>query len=197
MIEPDDVEIIPVIEQGITPDDFHTPSERERIRSAATTAKTLAELSHTPLQIDAESEHLAQNIFRDGRPITKTELRMPEVVVKLDALLTEYDYDLLADAAKIRNYVVNKLVEESHGKEARNRLKALELLGKLSEVGAFTERHEISVTHQTTEDLQRTLRERLSELIEVEDVEIIEPETPNPHKAVSDTLTVDDILRSM
>lgn len=191
-------EIIPVIEKNITADDFETPNDRAKVLFAANTAATLAELNNEPLTIDPESERLAQNIFRDGRTPTKTELRMPEMVVKLNLLLTEYDYNLLDDAEKMRNYVVNKLIQESDGKEARNRLKALELLGKLSQVGAFTERHEINITHQTTEDLQRNLREKLAELIDVEDAEIIEEDRQaTPHKAVTEGLTVDDILRTM
>jgi hypothetical protein len=41
-------------------------------------------------------------------------------------------------------------------------LKALELLGKMSDVGAFVERMEINVTHRTTEELQAELATKLS-----------------------------------
>ena len=179
-------ELTPLIEKYLGPEVCKTPPDREKLRAAANTAKTLAELDNKPLEISEESAHLAQTIFRDGRPITKLEMRMPEVVVKLDALLTAYDYDLLADATRIRNYVVNKLIQEADGEEGRIRIKALELLGKLTEVAAFTDRQEISITHQTTEDLQSKLRERLNELIEVEDVEIVE-----------DKLSADDVLRAL
>ncbi len=41
-------------------------------------------------------------------------------------------------------------------------LKALELLGKMSDVQAFTERLEVNVTHRTTEELQAELATKLS-----------------------------------
>lgn len=179
-------ELTPLIEKYLGPEVCKTPPDREKLRAAANTAKTLAELDNKPIEISEESAHLAQTIFRDGRPITKLEMRMPEVVVKLDALLTAYDYDLLADATRIRNYVVNKLIQEADGEEGRIRIKALELLGKLTEVAAFTDRQEISITHQTTEDLQSKLRERLNELIEVEDAEVIE-----------EKLSADDVLKAL
>jgi hypothetical protein len=43
-------------------------------------------------------------------------------------------------------------------------VKALELLGKVSDVGLFTEKQEITVTHQTTDDLRARLRRKLEKL---------------------------------
>jgi len=51
-------------------------------------------------------------------------------------------------------------------------LKALELLGKMSDVGAFEVRIDINVTHRTTEELQAELASKLSsymdDIIDVE-----------------------------
>jgi hypothetical protein len=41
-------------------------------------------------------------------------------------------------------------------------LKALELLGKVADVGAFAERVDINVTHRTTEELQTELANKLA-----------------------------------
>jgi hypothetical protein len=58
-------------------------------------------------------------------------------------------------------------------------LKALELLGKMSDVGAFTERMEINVTHRTTEELQAELASKLSSYMEgIIDVEAKAIEIP-------------------
>ena len=55
---------------------------------------------------------------------------------------------------------------------------ALELLGKISDVGLFTEKSEVTITHQTTEDIKEKLRGKLAKLVnpqpEVEDATIIE-----------------------
>ena len=37
----------------------------------------------------------------------------------------------------------------------------MELLGKMTDVGLFTERKEITVTHQTADELREKLREKL------------------------------------
>jgi hypothetical protein len=41
----------------------------------------------------------------------------------------------------------------------------LELLGKISDVGLFAEKTEITVTHQTTDDIKDRLRSKLTRLI--------------------------------
>jgi hypothetical protein len=68
--------------------------------------------------------------------------------------------------SQIRAYVTNKLLEESDNPDPRIRMKALELLGKISDVGLFAERTEVTVTHQTTEDLRETLRAKLGRLVQ-------------------------------
>jgi hypothetical protein len=40
----------------------------------------------------------------------------------------------------------------------------LELLGKHSDVGLFTDRSEVTITHQTTDELRNKLREKLQKL---------------------------------
>jgi len=56
---------------------------------------------------------------------------------------------------------VNKLVLETENPDARIRIRALELLGKMTDVGLFTERKEITVTHQNADELREKLREKL------------------------------------
>jgi hypothetical protein len=44
-------------------------------------------------------------------------------------------------------------------------LKALELLGKVSEIGLFTERVEVNINHKSTEELEMELVKTLSRYI--------------------------------
>jgi hypothetical protein len=74
--------------------------------------------------------------------------------------------------------VTNKLIQETENPDPRIRLRALELLGKITDVGLFTERSEVTVTHQTSDDLRAKLREKLLKLKDVtpaapEEAEII------------------------
>jgi hypothetical protein len=41
----------------------------------------------------------------------------------------------------------------------------LELLGKISDVGLFAEKSEVTVTHQSTDDLKAKLRKKLEKLV--------------------------------
>jgi hypothetical protein len=40
----------------------------------------------------------------------------------------------------------------------------LELLGKISDVGLFAEKSEVTITHQSTDDLRERLRSKLAKL---------------------------------
>ena len=77
--------------------------------------------------------------------------------------------------------VTNKLIIESENPDPRVRMRAIELMGKISDVGLFTEKSEVTITHQTTDDLKEKLRSKLAKLVnpepEVEDATIIEART--------------------
>ena len=65
----------------------------------------------------------------------------------------------------IRNLVTNKLLLESDNPDPRIRMRALELLGKISDVGLFSEKSDITITHQSTDDLRDRLRGKLELLV--------------------------------
>jgi hypothetical protein len=50
-------------------------------------------------------------------------------------------------------------------------VKALELLGKVSDVGLFTEKQEITITHQTSDDLRDRLRRKLQKMVDITPLE--------------------------
>jgi hypothetical protein len=47
-------------------------------------------------------------------------------------------------------------------------MKALELLGKISDVGLFTDKSEVTYRHRPTEELERLLKERLAKVLEID-----------------------------
>lgn len=85
----------------------------------------------------------------------------PGSILKLEALLTEYDHQVVESATQLRTYVTNKLIEESSHPDAKIRIKALELLGKIGDVGLFAEKIEISVKERRTEEIDALLQEKL------------------------------------
>ena len=73
------------------------------------------------------------------------------------------------------DFVTNKLIEETESPDVRARLRALELLGKIADVGLFAERTEVTVTHQSTNDLKDRLRSKLAKLVDpVEDAVVLD-----------------------
>lgn len=128
------------------------------------------------LQADVEVTNDDQEAARavvtgDKRP-TEVLLSSPGTIVQIKAILSEYDKAVVESAAQIRTFVTNKLLLESDSPDPRIRIKALELLGKISDVGLFTEKTEITMRHRPTEELEQMLRERLTRTLDAEEAPV-------------------------
>jgi hypothetical protein len=121
----------------------------------------------------------AQDIITGAVKPTEVLLSSPGTIVHLKAILSEYDKTVVESAAQIRTFVTNKLLLETESPDPRIRIKALELLGKISDVGLFTDKSEITMRHRPTEELEQLLRERLTKTI---DAEVLMP-APQYHAA--------------
>jgi len=89
-------------------------------------------------------------------------LKTPAAVQKHVAMLTEFDWQFVEQAKEIRGYTVAQLLEETHHPDAKVRLKALELLGKVTEVALFTERIEVKKTELSDAELETRIKEKLN-----------------------------------
>ena len=98
----------------------------------------------------------------------------PASLLQARAILDEFGSAVARHSVEIRHLVTNKLILETDNPDPRVRIRALELLGKITDVGLFTEKTEVTITHQSTDDLRKKLREKFSRLIDkthdVEDV---------------------------
>lgn len=101
-------------------------------------------------------------------------MNVPAQVRHVDKMLDGYDWEYIEKAKHIRGYVAAKLMEESTHPDARVRLRALQMLGTLTEVGSFTERIEVTKKDASENELYDRLRSKLTGLlpktIEVQDV---------------------------
>ena len=86
--------------------------------------------------------------------------------------LRTYGQQLAMDAAEARAAITNKLMELADCGDPRYELKALELLGKHSDIGIFTERSEITVNYSSPEDLEKAIKERVKNLLNATVVDI-------------------------
>jgi hypothetical protein len=116
----------------------------------------------------------------------------PGAILNLEAILTEWDQEVLDVSRRLRNYVTNKLIMESTDPDPRQRIKALELLGKTAGVGLFSERIDINVTHRTITDIETDLIKTLQlyggDVVDVSDL------VPNSTAKSIDEFDVDEEL---
>lgn len=100
----------------------------------------------------------------------------PASLVLVGNILDEFGQSVVESANHIRHLVTNKLLLETENPDPRIRLRALELLGKISDVSLFAEKTEVTVTHKSTEELRNVLRSKLTRLVnpdeEVIDVDL-------------------------
>jgi hypothetical protein len=110
-----------------------------------------------------------------------TQIKTPVAVQHLVGMLTAYDWEFVHQARELRGYTVAKLLEECENPNANIRLKALGLLGKVTEVGLFTDKIEVKKTDLTDEEIDKKLKDKLAKFMNVTDAEPIEDiEVSNP-----------------
>ena len=98
------------------------------------------------------------------------QLKTPEAVRHLTGMLSAYDWEFIEQAKELRGYTVAKLVEETQNSNPNIRLKALALLGKVTEVGLFTEKIEIKKEELSDGELDQRIKDKLSKFMGVVDV---------------------------
>jgi len=103
-----------------------------------------------------------------------SQVKTPVAVQHLVGMLTAYDWEFIQQAKEIRGYTVAKLLEECENPSANIRLKALTALGRVTEVGLFTDKIEVKKTDLTDEEIDRKLKEKLAKFMGVTDAEPIE-----------------------
>jgi hypothetical protein len=104
------------------------------------------------------------------------QIETPEAVRHLVGMLTAYDWEFVQQAKEIRGYTVAKLLEECEHTNANIRLKALALLGKVTEVGLFTDKIEVKKTDMTEDEIDRKLKEKLAKFMDISDAEPLDVE---------------------
>ncbi len=154
-----------------------------RTQAAKTTALELAEHG-LELKPNKEDEDVAAKIAmayaddpeKTSKKVTSKRLSSltPASLVLTGNILTEFGASVVESAISIRHLVTNKLILETENPDPRVRIRALELLGKISDVGLFAEKSEVTVTHQSTDDLKAKLRRKLEKLVNPVDETILD-----------------------
>ena len=98
----------------------------------------------------------------------------PASLIQTRSILDEFGTAVVRHSVEIRHLVTNKLLIESENPDPRVRIRALELLGKISDVGLFTERSEVLITHQSTNDLRKKLREKFNRILDNDKPDVVD-----------------------
>ncbi len=155
-------------------------SPEDLLSAKVSTADWLQEIGAPPdEQVDAEIEKAhARKAFSALTTQTDTleqkaaitALKTPEAVRHITGMLTAYDWEFIEQAKELRGYTVAKIVEETNNPNANIRLKALALLGKVTEVGLFTEKIEVKQAPASDAELDARIKEKLGKFMGVVDV---------------------------
>ena len=162
---------------GLDDDKVQTEAETQTARAAFATLTT----GSTPASIQS----------------ALTNIQTPKAVQHLVGMLTAYDWEFVNQAKELRGYAVAKILEDCENPNANIRLKALGLLGKVTEVGLFTDKVEVKQTVMTDAEVEQRIKDKLNKFMGVIDV-IDVSTTPDdiPENGSSYTLTPDEPVQA-
>ncbi len=124
---------------------------------------------------DAEAARKSFASIVTGQSVATTQqalanVKAPAAVQHLVGMLTAYDWAFIEQARELRGYAVAQILEEVKHPDARIRLKALQMLGTVTEVALFTERVEVKKTQMSDVELETRIKDKLNRFMGVIDV---------------------------
>jgi hypothetical protein len=153
-------------------EDEVAPNFAEEMAVAGNTVELQVELG-APLEVDERTANREKSLIEEALKNRKPKaLTNPNTAFAAATFLRTYGQQLALDAAQARAAVTNKLMEIANCGDPRYELKALELLGKHSDIGLFTERSEITINYKNPEDLESAIKERVKRLLNAEIIDV-------------------------
>ena len=176
----------------------------ENMQIAANTAEVLKGLG-AQVEDDVEAQLKADNVFNDFSELAKRqyeEAMLPKrgrgrprrdpnappapsktpslmyslpVAERIGTMLREYNNPIVADAAELRLVVTNKLLDLASCGDPKIEIKATEMLGKISDVGLFSEKTEITVTYNNVSDIDSAIKDKIRKMLAANGVTDITP----------------------
>jgi hypothetical protein len=123
-------------------------------------------------QLDGCIDYDNKSLEQASKLITGTEKAATPKTVSVSSeakaasvLVKRFDFQAFSDQLQARNFITNKLITLADHGDPKVELKALELLGKHSDIGLFTERSEITIHHTTSSSLENSIKERIKRLM--------------------------------
>lgn len=166
-IEPSREHPIPYV-----PEDMHTSSFAEELAVVANTSELLEQLGPPPEMSVEDATKVANLVEQAVKTQDKKALTAPNAAFAAREFLRVYSARLAVEMNDVRSALTNKLMEIANCGDARLELKAIELLGKHSDIALFTERSEVTVNYKTSGDLEFAIKERVKRLLNADIIDV-------------------------
>ena len=145
----------------------------DKLASVGNTAELLEQLG---APVESSKENLGEEMALldaaiDNQKIGPLTKSLP-AAIGAAAFLRAYGQSRALDVDQVRSALTNKLLEIADCGEIKYELKAIELLGKHSDVGLFTERSEINVNYNSSEGLEKAITERVKRLLNADVIDM-------------------------
>jgi len=186
LVEANEADFIPVPETGkpsLTSLNKISPSET--LNAQINTADWLKEITDADDTIVSKAQEAkaadAFSALITADPQAQQQLlnlQIPEEIRATVAMVSAYQWRFIEQAEELRSMAVTKIVKETDHPDARIRLKALEMLGKVTEVALFTDRVSVKTEDITDEELEKRIKEKLgrfmgkANIVDVESKEV-------------------------
>ena len=168
------VKIEPTKEHPVPYDtsDDDVPTLLEEIAVAGNTAELKAALG-APLEVTAEDAEREKELIDAVAQAKKPKnLKKQSTAFAAATFLRTYGMQIALDTAEARSAITHKLMEIANCGDIKYEIRALELLGKHSDIGLFTSRSEVTINYQNPEDLEKAIKERVKRLLNAEVIDI-------------------------
>jgi len=144
----------------------------DQVAILGNTAELQVELG-APLEVTEDTADREKQLLEAAIKSKKIEnFKTPTTAFAAAGFLRTYGTQLALDVAAARSAITHKLMEIANCGDPKFELKALELLGKHSDIGLFTERSEITVNYKTPEDLENAIKERVKRLLNADIIDV-------------------------
>jgi hypothetical protein len=169
------IELQPTTEHPLPFDlsDEQPKTHKDGIAIAVNTANLIDELGGSIDYDDQDLHRAAQLINGTDKPNTPKHVLSAAEAKAAAVLVKQFDFQAFADIQQARTYITNRLIKISDCGDPKVELKALELLGKHSDIGLFTERSEITVHHTTSKGLEDSIKERIKRLMYADVTDVV------------------------
>lgn len=144
----------------------------DEVLVAANTAELLESLG-APLEVDLSTLQQEKSLIDAVVKQQKiAPLKNYSTALAASAFIRTYGHNLAHDITEVRAALTNKLLEIANCGETKFELKALELLGKHSDISLFTERSELTINYNSPEALETAIKERIKRLLNADVIDM-------------------------